>query len=89
MTKLNVVFMCKQICTAAVATAAVVLSRMERANKGRGDRFPAVWLSCTFNQGRLGGSFGVHFRGPWPIYGPLEGSKAKSEANSGQYFDLP
>ena len=30
----------------------------------------------------------VHFRGPWPIYGPLEGSKAKSEAHSGQYFDL-
>ena len=48
---------------------------------------PQKWTQI--NQGQLEGSFGVHFRSPWPILGPLEGSKAISVAHFGPYFDLP
>ena len=48
---------------------------------------PRKWTQI--NQGQLGGSFGIHFRGPGPIKGPPEGSEAKNKAHSGQYFDLP
>ena len=29
---------------------------------------PGPWKWTQINQGQLGGSFGVHFRGPGPIY---------------------
>ena len=38
------------------------------------------------NQGYLGGPFGIHLRGPWPIWWVLEGSEAKFKQPLGQIW---